>query len=826
MKLLFRAIIVLLFTTYTSADIFAQQAPQSAIAYTLKGKITDESTGGPLEFATVALKRMKDSTLVSGTIADATGAFKIDGIGPGGYFAEIAFIGYEKLTVKVAFRPQTSGPVNDLGVIKLKLSAAMLQEAEIVADKGFVMNNIDRKTYNTEQMSVATGGNVTDILQNLPSVEMDADGNVSLRGNENVTILIDGRPSGLTGTSGKSLLESLPASAVEKIEVITNPSAKYDPDGISGIINIITKKNKLTGLTGNVGLTSNIDKGYGGNASINYRRGKFNVYSNFGYNYNIRYSSSESNRETFIPGSEEISILDQTGEGTSKNKSFNGKIGADYNLTDQSTLSFSTMFNKSMNGFDEFIWYEFSGDPIAGDSLYKRSTIGDSDDGGFDMDLSYKKNFKAPGRVLNLQATSSMNNEDNTNEYNQQVYFNESVPNYTVPTVLENDNAIEENNIYTLSADYEHPISEDKKIEGGYKSTLRFIDNDFHSEYFDNVTGEYLNDSSLTNRFVYNDGVHAIYAQYRQTKGKFGLQAGLRSEYAARESELKNTGEKFKKDYFSFFPSVFITWKPNQNWQLKTSYSRRINRPRTGQLNPFASYEDPLNIRTGNPDLDPEYTDSYELEGNRVYNKFSLTTTLYYRYTHNPIQRYRVYDSNTGIANVTFENINSSQNFGLEIIFNGNFYKWWTFTLSSNIYKNTIDASNLETDLGSSDVSISSRIFTTFKLPYKFDFQLTYSYRAPFDTPQGTMKDMQMANLALSKKFLKDKMTATFRVSDPLQNQRFGFDFESSQYTQDFTRRRDTRTFTVALNWRFGELKDRDRPKRDQAPKEDMDMGM
>ncbi len=228
-----------------------------------------------------------------------------------------------------------------------------------------------------------------------------------------------------------------------------------------------------------------------------------------------------------------------------------------------------------------------------------------------------------------------------------------------------------------------------------------------------------------------------------------------------------------------------------------------------------------------NSPAQPLIWDSYELEGNRIFEKFSLTTTLYYRYTHEPIQRYRTYDPNTGVSNVAFVNINSAQNIGLEIILNGNLFKWWNFTLSSNIFQNTIDASNLETDLGSSDIAISSRIFTTFKLPYQFEFQLTYSYRAPFEVPQGKLKNMQHTNFALSKKLLKDKMTVTFRVADPFNHQRFGFNFDGTEYMQEFTRRRDTRTFTLGVNWRFGELKDRDtRPKREQAPREEMDMGM
>jgi outer membrane cobalamin receptor len=328
----------------------------------------------------------------------------------------------------------------------------------------------------------------------------------------------------------------------------------------------------------------------------------------------------------------------------------------------------------------------------------------------------------------------------------------------------------------------------------------------------------------LSNQFLYNEGVHALYAQYRQSLGKFGFQAGLRGEYATNESELKNTGEKYDNDYYSVFPSAFVTWKPEQKLQVKASYSRRINRPRTGQLNPFTSYEDPLNIRKGNPELDPEYTDSYELEGMYYFSKMTLTTTVYYRYIHDYIQRYRTFDPESGVATVTFENINSSQNLGLEVILNANLYKWWSFTVSGNFYQNILDAANLEQDLGSNDISMSGRIFTTFKMPYSTELQISYSYRAPFEVPQGEMKDMQMMNLAASKKVFKDRGTITFRVSDPLNISRFGISLEDPLYTQDISRRRDNTTFTLGFTYRFGELKEQ--KQRDRAPREEMpDMG-
>lgn len=800
---------------------FEIMAQQPSASFTLKGKIVDASTGTPLEFATVALKKLRDSSLVAGTITTSTGEFKLIDLPPGGYSIDIAFIGYEKYTNKIFFKPG-SAPVNDLGIIKVKLSATMLEGAEISAEKSFVMNNIDKKTYNTEQLAVTTGGNVNDVLQNIPSVELDQDGNVSLRGNENVTILIDGRPSGLTGSGGKSLLESIPASVIERVEVITNPSAKYDPDGISGIINIITKKNKLQGFTGTVGANTSFENRYGANLSLNYRKGKWNFYSNYGFIKDVRKGTGDSYLETSF--GDDVNIVQQYETSENDRISNNLKIGTDYNINDRNSISISGFYNKGNNDSWENIDYYLSENNTTSDSIYKRNTNGEGDNVNLDYDLAFYHYFKQEGRKLTIQGSGSLEKSDYDNEYDQLGYYNDITP-VPYPATLERDFNTDENTVYTASADYEHPLDKDKKIEAGYKSTFRNFDTDYRYENYDETTGEYVNDLNKTNQFIYSDQLHAIYAQYRQSIKKFGYQVGIRSEYATTESELVTNYEVYTKDYFSIFPSAFVTYKPDDKSQVKATYSRRINRPRKNQLNPFADYEDPLNIRKGNPYLDPEYTDSYELEYSRFLGKVSLTTTGYYRQTNDYIQRYREV-STDGVTTTTFENMDQQRNLGVEIILNGSIAKWWTFTLSSNLYWNEQDASNIQEDLSSSSFAASGRVFTTFKLPYKTEFQLTYSYRAPMEVSQGTMKEMQMMNVALSKKVLKDKGTVSVRVSDPFNFQQFGFEFEGEDYYQDFTRKRQSQIVTVAFAYRFGELKDRDsRQRPEQAPREEMDMG-
>ncbi len=812
----------ILFVLIFSSQITTAQQPGGAAIFSIKGKVVDDANGQPLEFATVAVKRMRDSSLVSGTITNTAGEFKIADIGPGGYSVEIAFIGYEKFKGRVAFRPQGSAPVNDMGVIRLKLSAQMLEGAEISADKSFVMNNIDRKTYNTDQLAVTAGGNVSDVLQNVPSVEVDADGTVSLRGNENVTILIDGRPSGMTGAGGKSLLESIPSSAIEKVEVLTNPSAKYDPDGISGIINIVTKKNKLQGFTGSVGASTSFEDRYAANLSLNYRKGRWNVSTNYGFNKDFREFTGKTYRESYF--NDVTDILKQDEIGFSNRLNHNFKITTDYNISDRSTISGSALFNIGENDNTNDVNYKLFGSDDIMDSLYIRTTDGSGDGLNMDFDLAFRHNFKQEGRLLNIQTTASFDSDENKNNFRQQGYYDESQPVPVMP-ILQNDKEIDDNKIYTGSIDYEHPISKDKKFETGIKTTIRDLDTDYESESFNDSAQQFINDINLTNQFVYQDALHAFYAQYRQSINKFGFQLGVRSEYAVTESELITTGEKFDKDYFSVFPSAFVTYKPDDKSQFKVTYSRRINRPRGQQINPFADYDDPLNIRKGNPFLDPEYTDSYEAEYNRFIGKVSLTFTGYARFTHDYIQRYRTFTPD-GVTVTTFENLSESRNYGLETILNGSPYKWWSFTFSTNLFKNEIDASNLQDDLNSESFSASGRIFTTFKLPYKLELQLSYFYRAPMKVTQGTMKDMQMATIALSKKVLKDKGVITFRVADPLDIQRFGFEFEDETYKQDFTRRRSQRTFTLGFTYRFGELKDGGRTRnRDTQPREEMDMG-
>jgi outer membrane receptor protein involved in Fe transport len=779
------------------------------MSFSVAGVVLDGTNNSPLEFATVTVRSLRDSATVTGTITGKDGKFKVEELRPGGHSVEIDFLGYQKFRDTIQFKPGSGISAIDLGIIRLSPSAKLLEAAEITADKSFMMNNIDRKTFNTDQLSVTTGGNVNDVLQQIPSVEVDNEGTVSLRGSENVTILIDGKPSGLTGAGGAALLESIPASSVEKVEVITNPSAKYDPDGVGGILNIVTKKNKLEGLTGVAEVTSSFDNGYGGNLLLSYKTGKWNLSTQYAYNTRSRDREALTYSETFR--NDVVNIYDQKGGSSSDQGGHNIRFNAEYNLSDKTTMSAGSSIYTGDRDEEEINIFKYADDAGAIDSLYDRTTLGAEENFNLDLDLSLVHNFSQDGQKLIVLMTSSFNDELSELQYDQVPYYD---PDNQYPEdewLFERDRTDQNNKIYTFSADYEHPFGEAKKLEAGVKSTVRDLDNDYLFERLDNADQIYYNVPTRTNRFVYFDIVNAVYAQWRQSLGRFGYQVGIRAEQANLESELIcDTCSVFKNDYFNVYPSAYVTWQLNETTQLKASYSKRINRPSTRQLNPFTDFEDPLNLRQGNPYLEPEYANSFEAEVSKYIGKMSVSIAAYYRYTYDRIQRYKYFkEDEPGVSVLTYQNIDNAKFYGLDWSVNGSPKKWWNLTLSGSTYRNDIDASNISSSLTSSGFAWSARIFSTFKLPEKFEFQLSYYYRGSYVVPQGELQPMQFLNLSLSKRVLKERGTVTAQWNDPFNLAEFAIDVKDQNFTQDIYRKWESRIFTLAFKYRFGELKER-----------------
>lgn len=768
----------------------------------LTGKVIDANTKEPVEYATVTLIHARDSS-VTGGVTNAKGRFEISQIKLGAYHLRVSFIGYDDL-IKTPIRlsPRGEGVEQDLGTLTLSPAAALIEEVEITAERDVMEMSLDRRVINVAKNIAAEGGSANDVLQNIPSVDVDIDGNVSLRGSENVTILIDGKPSGLTGAGRQAILDQIPASTIDRIEVVTNPSAKYDPDGMSGIINIITKRNGVKGMSGSITLNAGTRNKYNGTGTLNYRKGKWNLSSNYSYRYDERFRRGATLRENLFDTG--IEFLDQENTGNWLRESHMVKLGADYSFSPKDVLSMSLLYNTNSFSRTEDIEYRTLDSEGALTTLSFRDNDQQSQRKSIDMNLGYVKKFKKPRQQLSLEARHSISPGENNGYYLEQLYELDYTPTDDDPFLQDNITDAR-TSITTLQADYVNPISRKLKYELGYKSIFRTIGTDFFSQSFDYGEAAFISDDELNNDFEYSEQVHAIYGMYTRSFGKFTAQLGLRVEQAYTDAKLITTGDNFENNYFNLFPSGFLTYQVSQNDEFQFSYSRRINRPRTRQLNPFLNVSDPLNTRQGNPFLLPEYIDAYEIGYAHNWKNITINSSIYWREIHDMIRRFNTVDEN-GISNLTYVNLAGGRSYGLELIVTGKVTKWWDVNVSGNLFKNEVDASNLEADLNNEGTSWRAKFTSNWNFNKDLQLQITGRYRAPFAISQGEISEVYHIDAALKKKVLKGKGSLTLRVSDIFDKRQFAVATEGDNFNQQSTRKRESRIGYLSFSYRFGSL--------------------
>lgn len=778
---------------------------------TLTGTVIDSVTQKPIPYATVALALMRGDSVVAGALTDEKGKFSLKEIRSAAYSLKIQSMAHSERRInRIMISPRE--PMKDLGKIILTQKDYAMEEVEIVGDKPFMEMAIDRKIYNTEKLLTAQGGVATDLLQNIPSVEVDIDGNISLRGSNNVTILIDGRPSGLTGADRSAILEQIPATSIERIEVITNPSAKYDPDGMSGIINVILKRNRRLGLNGNLTLSASTQgtparspdflapNKYNTSLGLNFRNSNVNVYVNGSYRNDERFGYGENYRENKFKGPS--AILEQNSNSLRSGASAMIRGGLDYYLNSKNTISFSSTFSDRGRGEEEAEIFNFKSLSGALDSSYVREADESNSRGSFDANVNYESKFDQKGRhklVTSLSYSHGFGDSDNKFA---NIYLNELGAPISDPVNRQNNTRLSANHIYIIQADYEKPLKKKGKLEAGYKSIIRDINDDFTSESFDVFTDAFLPDIFLNNNFLYKERIHAAYATVGQQFKRIGYQAGVRAEQTFTTSELVNTNEEFENDYFNFFPSGFLTYKMTESQQLQLSYSRRINRPRTRQLNPFANYSDPLNLRFGNPFLLPEFVDAIEFSYAFTKNRNTVTASAYYRVVHDVIQRFKSIDTVTNVATTTYLNLGTGTSYGVELIYVGQVTKWFNLNVSFNFYRTEIDGG--DTEINNSGYGYGGRFNGTFKLPKDFSIQLSSFYRGPRPTLQGRFYGFNSINLAVQKRVLDNKGTLSLNVRDLFNTMQFQVDIDDALFYQEFLRKRESRMATLTFSYRFG----------------------
>ena len=732
----FRAISLATFIfLFLQSELFAQGRPgggRPASTGTVSGLILEDGAETPIPTAAVALWAARDSSLVTGAVTTEDGRFSISGIRQGAYYVRISFLGYVTESVS-NIKIDSQNKNVDIGTVFLKADAKQLAEVNVEAERDFVEIGIDRTVYNTEDQIASTGGSASEVLETIPSVEVDIDGNISLRGNQNVAILINGRPAPVSGDALASYLQGLSGELVERIEVIPNPSAKYEPDGMAGILNIVLKKNSQAGLSGSITSALGTSDNYNASGNLNYQKGALNVFSSYGFRHSSRDGGGDRYRENRYL--DPLEVLEQIEDGERISDSNNANVVLDYSLSDKNTVSVSSALSYRDGTEGEVNLYDtslFNG-PLT--SQFDRISDGLETDLNTDLGLTFRRVLDPGKHELVVEFGAELEKEDEDGIFTENDLYISTTP---IELLKQNNEVDELEREAELNIDYTRPVGDFGRFETGGVSRLIKINNTFFSETFDPDQGAYQPDTDLNNEFNYDRFDNAAYAIYGHDFGRVKTQVGLRAEQSNTDFELVTTDENFDNNIFSLFPSAFAVYELSPSRSFKLSYSKRINRPRTRSLNPFSSQDDAFNVRRGNPYLKPEYVHSYEAGFTNFTERSSLTIQPYYQKTIDAFSRIQTLDDN-GVTTLTTENFDTRENYGLEVISTFKLGSRFSANGSVNFYRLITDGSNVDSDLTNDALGWSGRVNATYTVTPSLDVQFSQFYRSPIDIEFGLL---------------------------------------------------------------------------------------
>ncbi|MBC9796565.1 outer membrane beta-barrel family protein [Sinomicrobium weinanense] len=802
---------LLLLSIFLLQYSFAQQSGSDSV--TLTGTVVDSETNDPLEFATLVVRSLDNPEKVSGGLTDAEGKFNVT-ISAGNYDVSVEFMSYKSYTLK---NQSLTGSKN-LGTIPLSLDIAQLDEVEVVGQRTTVELRLDKKIYNVGQDLTTKGGSVSDVLDNVPSVSVDVEGNVSLRGNDNVRILINGRPSGLVGLNSADALRQLPSDAIEKVEVITSPSARYDAEGTGGILNIILKKGKADGFNGSVTVNTGIPDNHGVSTNLNYRTGKFNFFTNGGYSY--RDAPGNSYNFTEYKGNVDNRFLEETRDRNRKSNNLNANVGAEYNINDKHSIVGSVLI-RDQNGDNTTKNYtdKFDDNRNLTNQVF-RYTGEDEKDKTLEFNLNYLGKFNDEGHELSVALQHSDDEEDErSNIYDQPVYPDEG------PRTYEKLRTFEKQKNILVQADYVLPLGEESQFEAGFKSNLNDMSNDYTVENQDDEGNFYVNDS-LTNLFNYDEHIHAFYAQYGTKFDKFSVLLGLRTEITNIDISVEGFDLDAKKNYTKVFPTVNLGYELRENESITLGYNRRIRRPWSRFLNPFPSRESKTNVFQGNADLNPSYSDAFDLGYLRQWTNLTFNASVYYQYATDVFQ---FISEPTG--NVTDEgdpiikrgpiNLATDSRFGFELALMYSPFQWWRINTDFNFFRSSLRGSYNDVSYDADNTSWFTRLNSKVNLPGKIDFQTILFYRGPYSNSQNEYKGMLSTNLAFSKDILNDNATVSLNVSDLFNSRKRKMETITDSFETESEFQWRERQFTLSFTYRFNQSK-RQRDRQERNGDEDM----
>jgi len=791
--------IALLFFLVGANTAFAQGAKGS-----ISGQVVAKGNNEPLDFATVAVFKSQDSSLVTGTTTQNGGRFTIN-VGKGTYYAEIAFVGYKPTFYNdIVVAP---GQQVNLGTIALGDDTEVLEAVEVTAKRTQVVVELDKRVYNVGSDLTNLGGSAADVLGNLPSVEVDVEGNVSLRGSQNVRILINGKPSGLVGIGSNDALRLLQSTNIERVEVITNPSARYDAEGDVGIINIVLKKNQSAGVNGAFTATVGYPENHGLSFNLNYRKNWINFFTNVGVDYRNSPGGGFTNQrftETLPNGQDTTFAYESTNDRMRGGLSSFTQFGVDMFLNDYNQLTVSGLYRFGDGTNTTDLIYN---DLDQNGGLVSRTTrnqVEEEDDTTIELDINYRKTYEQEGRewTVNFQYQLADDTEN--------ADIVETRPTEVVNQRIGN---IEDLENYLFQTDYIHPWGTKGKFETGFRGTRRIINNDYLVEEEDAETGLFEPFGNFDNSFVYDERIYAAYAMIGDQYERFGWQVGVRGEYTdilAQSAEA--SVESSDQEYFNLFPSASFSYKMKEVGTLQFSYSRRLTRPRFRLLLPFSNFSDARNFRAGNPNLVPEYTNSFEVGLLKDWDKASLLSSVYIRNTTGKIERIVSPDSVNFTTRIPV-NLATEDALGIEFTFSYDPAPWWSLSSNFNFFRSVTEGQFGDQNLFAEALAWNTRISSKTNLWDWADFQATVNYRAPQNTTQGRRLAFYFIDLAFSKDFLKNNATVTLSVRDLLNSRVWRSEVDSPNFASESEFQWRQRQFLLNISYRLNQKKKRGRPE-------------
>jgi outer membrane receptor protein involved in Fe transport len=780
---------------------FVPAQDQKDKKFTVNGTIVNDK-GIVVPFASISVLNKQDSITISTVSSDTTGQFSFS-VSPGNWELKISSVAYQDQTVPFAL----SASDLNLGKLVLKPAEATLKEVVVTSEKKLMELKLDKRIYNVSQDVTNIGSNASDILANIPSVEVDTDGNVSLRGGQGVRILIDGKPSALTGTRSNDALRNLQGAMIERIEVVTNPSSRYDAAGETGIINIILKKGRTRGFNGNFTGTAGYPSNFNASYTINYRTQKMNLFSSFGAGY--RNSPGRGFSTQSYSGSDTSFIYNQSQKRRQKEVSGNIMAGMEYYATPLTTLTGSILLNRG-NGknLSDFLY-----DDLDGAGLLKQTTFRTEEEEEREEDTELSLSFRRKYTGNSDKEWTADFKWTNSGETEIADYL-QGIKGSSDQKMQRSANPAFEDNLL-LQTDYIMPFNENAKFETGFKGTLRKITNEYLVEEFQN--GNWITLPAFDNNMEFKERIFAGYAMFGDKVKRFSYQLGLRGEMTYMRTGLKKTKEINNRDYFNLFPSSNFSYEINDKNTLQISYSYRINRVDFRNLTPFADFSDPRVYFVGNPNLNPEYTHSFEFSHLLDWNKGTLLSGIYYRHKTGVIERIRILDSTTGVTNIIPINLSVQDDIGVETAFSIDVSSWWKFNTSFNFFGFEASGEYKGQEYGNKGFGWTNRTSSRMTFFKDLDFQASLFYRSARKNTQGKNLAMYSIDLGLAKDIFKGKGTLTFNVQDLLNSRKRRTIVDIPGYYSESWFQGRPRQFRLSLNFRINQQK----IEKDQSRQED-----